>query len=266
MGKESTKQRRSARKKANTVTAGSNGTAESNLHTEIDKAEAAVVQARNATAQLHVWWKTHLFRMSLLVLALALNQSLRPTKLCISNIKAWNKEAESNPAALVTGVEAIHIIIKDALPEILDIILAVALTFFLLQISSNNDWIVSMANPKFMLSCMLCPVILLAYHQQRIMGAQCNKASEGDEDFGEVDARQFPIAIIYHTIVTGSVYFMSHQMRAREKDIFSVRDLRRKLDAAQKSGQIAKERAEMQKQEASKAESPTKSKEAKKAK
>jgi hypothetical protein len=61
------------------------------LTDEVDKAEAQLTQSMYATAQLHVLWRSHLFRMSLLVLAIALSQCRTPTMECIKNIKVWTR-------------------------------------------------------------------------------------------------------------------------------------------------------------------------------
>jgi hypothetical protein len=61
------------------------------LTDEVDKAEAQLTQSMYATAQLHILWRSHLFRMSLLVLAIAFSQCRTPTLECIKNIKVCSR-------------------------------------------------------------------------------------------------------------------------------------------------------------------------------
>lgn len=57
------------------------------LQDQLDRAEEAVLKSRDTTAQLHVWWRQHLFRLSMLVLLLSLHQTQVPSTECIKNIK-----------------------------------------------------------------------------------------------------------------------------------------------------------------------------------
>ena len=57
------------------------------LHEQLDQAEAAIRKTRDATAQLHYWWRQHLFRLSCMVFLLCFYQARKPSEACIRNIK-----------------------------------------------------------------------------------------------------------------------------------------------------------------------------------
>jgi hypothetical protein len=78
-------------------TTGSGGsgdpTTKPTLEEQLDKAEYAVRKSKYAAAQVHYWWRQHLFRLSLLVFLLCFHQARRPSAACIQNIKV-RKENE----------------------------------------------------------------------------------------------------------------------------------------------------------------------------
>ena len=57
------------------------------LEVQLDRAEVAVRKARDATAYLQDQWRTHLFRISFLVLFVAFHQCRQPMMECMTNIK-----------------------------------------------------------------------------------------------------------------------------------------------------------------------------------
>ena len=82
-----------------------------NLMKEVDNAEAQLLQSRFATAQLHVFWRTHLFRMSLLVLAIAFNQCRTPTIECMKNMKVGDTiSMKCLPQYTTMNILNIHIV------------------------------------------------------------------------------------------------------------------------------------------------------------
>jgi hypothetical protein len=57
-----------------------------------------------------------------------------------------------------------------------------------------------------------------------------------------VETRQFPIAVIYHSIVTACVWFMVRQQRQRNRDVESVLKLRRTLEESIEENKKAKQK------------------------
>lgn len=57
-----------------------------------------------------------------------------------------------------------------------------------------------------------------------------------DEQVDEVKERDFPVAVVFHAIVTACYFFMQSQMVAREKDIAAIMKLRSDLKEAQARG------------------------------
>lgn len=67
---------------------GGSGTEEKiSLNEQLDRAEAAVQKNRQTSLQLHQQWRTHLLRMSYLVIIVKLHQAQAPTEACIKEIK-----------------------------------------------------------------------------------------------------------------------------------------------------------------------------------
>lgn len=65
---------------------------EESLEEQLDRAEVAVRKARDATAYLHDQWRTHLYRISFLVLLVSFHQCRLPMNECMTNIKVCNVE------------------------------------------------------------------------------------------------------------------------------------------------------------------------------
>ena len=63
------------------------------LEEQLDKAEYAVRKSKYAAAQVHYWWRQHLFRLSLLVFLLSFHQARRPSEACIQNIKVRTEKS-----------------------------------------------------------------------------------------------------------------------------------------------------------------------------
>jgi len=57
------------------------------LDQHLDRAEVAVGKAKDATLYLQDQWRTHLFRISFLVLLVAFHQCRQPMNECMANIK-----------------------------------------------------------------------------------------------------------------------------------------------------------------------------------
>jgi hypothetical protein len=57
------------------------------LEEQLDRAEVAVRKARDTTAYLQDQWRSHLFRISFLVLLVSFHQCSTPMQACIHNIK-----------------------------------------------------------------------------------------------------------------------------------------------------------------------------------
>jgi hypothetical protein len=68
-------------------TSASTSTTPLSIEDQLIQAEVAVLKARDGTAQLHAWWKRHLFAMSMLVLLLSFQAAQKPSAACIANIK-----------------------------------------------------------------------------------------------------------------------------------------------------------------------------------
>ena len=57
------------------------------LEEQLDRAEVAVRKAKDTTAYLQDQWRSHLFRISFLVLLVSFHQCSAPMQECIQNVK-----------------------------------------------------------------------------------------------------------------------------------------------------------------------------------
>jgi hypothetical protein len=217
------------------------------LADQLDRAEVAVLKARDATAQLHVWWRQHLFRLSLLVLLLCLHQTQKPSAECIKNIKVCMEyssqkllhkftlsqcvtvlilclQAANKDISQYSGFDAVYYILNDSVVEIMGLVMMSSLAYFLYDETKPAKF----NEPTYMISTMLVPMQLATYFQQPLVG--CAHVMEGAE---AVD-RAFPVSMIYHMIVTLSCFFMNYQMAHRNKAIKAVVTMRKNLAEAER--------------------------------
>lgn len=226
-----------------------------NLMKEVDNAEAQLLQSRFATAQLHVLWRTHLFRMSLLVLAIAFNQCRTPTIECIKNLKvgvivyinpspsiqysiknhvtnfhfvpiqnvkatvASQSTLKDDP--MISGIWAALFILEDSAPEIMGIIMVVCLVTFLSATEHTK-----LTSLPYMTATLFVPLQLALFFQKPTIGCIGSLATFGSF---EPTPRQFPISVVYHVIATGCCMLMEHQASVRNRDLQGIRDLRIKI-------------------------------------
>ena len=78
-------------KKDKTTAAPAEEEKERSLEEQLDRAEVVVCKARDATAFLHEQWRTHLFRISFLVLLVSFHQCRLPMNECMTNIKVRSR-------------------------------------------------------------------------------------------------------------------------------------------------------------------------------
>jgi hypothetical protein len=168
---------------------------------QLREAQAKLIVSRNRTADLHAAWLNQMFRMSLIVIFVTLHQIQKPIQSCIGDIKSSNEGASSDNV-VISGTGAIGIIFGYTYYEILAVITAFLLALILIPSSSRS---LELNTTPYFLSSALVPIQLGFYFHTK-HPASCVG------DGVELIKRNFPVVVIYHTIVTLAAWFMKNGM------------------------------------------------------
>jgi hypothetical protein len=89
----------------------------------------------------------------------------------------------------------------------------------------------------YRMSCTVIPMIVSLYFQNKHLGCVPKEEMQHieDADAPKEEARAFPIILIFHTIVSLSLFFMHHQSGQHEQNIEMVQKMRSDLLTAQQS-------------------------------
>lgn len=184
----------------------------------LHNAHAKLLVARNRTADLHAAWKNHLFRLSLLIVGVSILQLQRSISSCIHEVKDSNAGGTAE-STNVSGVEAIKLIFNDSCCEILGALISFLLAHFLLL---SNTTGLELDKPTYMLSSALVPVCLGFYfHTSKQLGCLGGDYIEAERD---EKRHQFPVIVIWHTIVTIAFWFMKYGMQQCEEHVKLVNE------------------------------------------
>mmetsp|Transcript_115 Transcript_115/g.235 ORF Transcript_115/g.235 Transcript_115/m.235 type:complete len:249 (+) Transcript_115:171-917(+) len=198
---------------------------------QLRHAQARLVVARDRTADLHTAWRNQLFRLSLLVTLICLHALQSPTSSCISDIKDFNamlSSEEGGSGKPIRGFEVIRLLFGETFCELLGVITAFLLTYFLALCRGAPQ---SLDHWTYIVSSALVPMQLGFFFHSKHLG--CLRGYNGFEfdETSEKAKRQFPVVVIYHTIVTFAFWFMKSGMETCEEHLkmatVSLRDCER---------------------------------------
>mmetsp|Transcript_1501 Transcript_1501/g.3056 ORF Transcript_1501/g.3056 Transcript_1501/m.3056 type:complete len:249 (+) Transcript_1501:145-891(+) len=187
-------------------------------------AQARLVVARDRTADLHTAWRNQLFRLSLLVTLICLHALQSPTSSCISDIKDFNamlSSEEGGSGKPIRGFEVIRLLFGETFCELLGVITAFLLTYFLALCRGAPQ---SLDHWTYIVSSALVPMQLGFFFHSKHLG--CLRGYNGFEfdETSEKAKRQFPVVVIYHTIVTFAFWFMKSGMETCEEHLKMATD------------------------------------------
>ena len=192
---------------------------------QLRNAQAKLIISRTRTADLHTAWRGQLFRLSLIVVFVTIHQLQSSISSCITEIKQSSPAAGDNQesgVASVPGAEAIRVMFGDSFCEILGVVIASLLAYFL-AVSEHQNTAFKLDAWQYMLSSALVPIALGYYFNFKQVG--CMGVGIGEEDPAADDKRhQFPVVVIYHTIVTFAYWFMKSGMQQCEDHVKLVTD------------------------------------------
>ncbi len=198
----------------------------------IEKTYLSVVATRERTFQLHTQWRKYLLRVSLVTLMLSMHQLQQPLQYCWNDLRATSLTPPS--------LDWVHQMASQSNFEILNFFITCFLVHFM---ASRQLQAPTLVEATYAAACSLVPICVYFYSCDRETVPQCRDSLEPSEI--EERARQFPVGLILHTVITIACHFMKMGVDSCEENIRVVEDLRVKLadaKATQKKNQILRDR------------------------
>lgn len=191
---------------------------------QLRSAQAKLIISRHRMVDLHAAWKNQLFRISFLVLAVTLYQLQNSVSTCIQEIKYSNNDVDDKELATI-GVGATKLIFSHSFSEIVGVLIASCLTYFLSIGLKDPDTPMEMEKWPYMASSALVPLCLCFYFHTKQLGCFAGDVTILDDpDEPKPIRHQFPVVVIYHTIVTVAAWFMKSGLQSAEEHVDLVSD------------------------------------------
>ncbi|KAL7439425.1 hypothetical protein ACHAXM_006699 [Skeletonema potamos] len=202
---------------------------------QLRNAQQRLMVSHQRTVELHTAWRAQMFRISLLIVFVTLHQWIRvPISTCIADIKESN---EASGSGEISGLTAAKLIVTDSFCELLGVIIASLLSYFL-ALSKQSP--LELDAWPYVASSAFVPPCLGFYFHRKHLGC----LGTGIDDLSHT--RQFPVVVIYHTIVTFAFWFMKNGIQQCEEHVNlvneSIKDFER-MDKKIKQKQQLREKA-----------------------
>ena len=181
---------------------------------QLRAAQQKLMMSKQRTIALHTAWRAQMFRVSLIIMFVAMHQIQSPISTCIADIKESNK-ATVESEEKISGFEAVKLIFADSFCELLGVGIASLLSYFLAL--SKNSPLELDAWPYMASSAFVPPCLGFYFHSKKIGCLQT-----GLNDLSPT--RQFPVVVIYHTIVTLAFWFMKSGLKQCQDHVDLVTD------------------------------------------
>ena len=167
------------------------------------------------------------------VVLLTMHQYSQPIGECIADLKSVQPEIQVAP------LTAIKVLFSDGLVELCNVIIAFLLFRFTGRKQPGN-----FSTPAFVTAAAMIPFVLGLYFNSERVGCivdadggivvdadgHGHAHGHGHAQSGKTE-RQFPVAVLYHLIVTGCVWFMNYFMDQTDKNLASVTKLHKELSS-----------------------------------
>jgi hypothetical protein len=227
---------------------GNNEETEANFDAHLERAQSAVLSNKVATETLHAQWRTSLKNMSYLLLIISLHASADPTQACISDIKALNQhytgletsdsmDDEMNDQMMISGTQAIVLVLKDGIVAVLGLIMAAALAYFT-SMDPHGDF----NSAAYMLAVAAVPPIMsLHFNWNNPNRNEPNESfyNKSCVDMELLDAagvepanrvHGFPVVLAYFVVLTVSYFFMDWQRQKQVQNGRMVLQLQKDME------------------------------------
>ncbi len=209
---------------------------------QLRSAQQKLMLSHQRTVDLHTAWRAQMFRISLLIIFVTMHQLQSPISTCIVDIKESNEAAGESGETIITGLKAVKFIFSESFCELLGVIIASLLSYFL---ALSKDSPLELDAWPYVASSALVPPCLGFYFHSKNLGC----LGTGIDDSSAT--RQFPVVVIYHTIVTFAAMFMKNGIRQCEDHVNlvneSIKDFQR-MDKKIKQKQQLREKAAKKRQ------------------
>mmetsp|Transcript_2490 Transcript_2490/g.3760 ORF Transcript_2490/g.3760 Transcript_2490/m.3760 type:complete len:253 (-) Transcript_2490:43-801(-) len=221
---------------------------------ELSRAIQKIHMYRQRTVDLHSMWRSHLLRLCLMVTVLTLHQAYTPMKECTSELKGYVFQ-EGVRVRVLSPLDIMRVLVQEYSCEILNVVLALMLLWFLTPVSvapgvapqQRKDFR-SFSHLLFRLStCLVVALLGMYYSDERmgcvgaarhiIIGVEAEDATSTAELTQDA---QFPVAALFHVIVTVSFLYMSAGLSKAEKNVFLVDSFQKQLADSVKNTEKAK--------------------------
>jgi len=221
----------------------SSSTTTTTIQGQLDRAAETLEQNAFQMARLHGQWRTYLTTLSYLVVLLSFHQFQSISSTCLMDIKAVNRDVLSEEQA-IPGARAIALVIKDAAAVVLGIAMATLLCMWLRSEKADFSNAFYMTAQSFIL-----PILgILYYNFNSKQTSSCLEEMIRDNGsvFSGVELPSatdpsksgWPVVLVFHVIVTLSVWFMNKQQRSLRKSELAVQmlrdDLKKEKDSKKK--------------------------------
>jgi hypothetical protein len=227
---------------------------EATFNEHLERAQSSVLQNQLATETLHAQWRTSLQRLSVLLVIISLHQSADTTQACIQDIKALNQyytlEAVdesisiSDDSRMISGYQAILLILRDGIVWVISLIMAASLTYFA-SMDPHGDF----TSHAYMMAVGCIPPIISLHFN---LGPQEEAVDVGRKTCLDAELlsqagleptpklRGFPVVLAFFVVLTVSYFFMDLQMQKHKENAKMVLKLQKDLDDQNKLQQEEK--------------------------
>lgn len=210
---------------------------------QLENARQKLMVSHQRTVDLHTEWRAQMFRISLLIIFVTMHQLQSPISTCIVDMKESNEAAGESGDTIISGLEAAKFIFAECFCELLGVIIASLLSYFL-ALSKNSP--LELDAWPYVASSALVPPCLGFYFHSKNLGC----LGTGIDDDSS-PTRQFPVVVIYHTIVTFATIFMKNGISQCEDHVNlvneSIKDFQR-MDKKIKQKKQLREKAAKKRQ------------------
>ena len=197
---------------------------------QLRNAQQRLMVSYQRTADLHKAWRAQMFRLSLLIVFVSFHQlQSGPVSKCITDIKQTNE--------VISGLKAVKLIFADSFCEFLGVIISSLLAYFL---ALSKDTPLELDAWQYVASSAFVPPCLGFYFHSKQLGCTGNIDDSSP-------TRQFPVVVIYHTIVTFAFWFMKSGLQQCEDHVKlvnqSIKDFQRMDEKIKKKQQLREKAA-----------------------
>mmetsp|Transcript_36467 Transcript_36467/g.79723 ORF Transcript_36467/g.79723 Transcript_36467/m.79723 type:complete len:330 (-) Transcript_36467:111-1100(-) len=249
---------------------------EADMDATLQDAIQRIAVTNTRTADLHEMWRSSLLKLSYLVVVLCIHQTNGIIGQCVRDVKVVNDNIEvlsggddGEAVESISGIEASKLILIHALPVLLGIVIAGLLVKFLSIRDANTGTVADFGSPWYYVSAGMVPMIISLHFQSTGAGAGGGGGiigSGGDDmetavsscvsthavasqyfdpgtlvDIASRTKTQLSVAVVWHTIVTVSYWFMKKGREQCDRNMEHLNKLGRQMEELKKRNKELKE-------------------------